>query len=284
MKKRYMAATVAMVIGMSLGPAGTAVTAVQTGGESGEDILTGGEGILSGQIPDAMVSGNLWPERMYGEKDAMLSLQIPQKMEVIIDPWELDGKGQIYSEKYMIQNTGSATGTLILSFVCRTQENSGVTFRQEKKGLHDDEKKNVYMELVLGDENKIILSQEESEYKVELKAGEELSVSFTGEVNENVSEQWKDGSIVIEGSYLWDAEEELLMKTDETVDKDNFLNSTTEEERKEATASGNDVPENYPAEEKFILNHERGMRFFSTEPEMTAKLQGVVLEGDGRNK
>ncbi len=31
-------------------------------------------------------------------------LQIPQKLEIVIDPWEMDGKEQIYSEQYTIRS------------------------------------------------------------------------------------------------------------------------------------------------------------------------------------
>lgn len=33
------------------------------------------------------------------------NLQIPQKLDVVIDPWEMDQKGQVYSEQYNISNT-----------------------------------------------------------------------------------------------------------------------------------------------------------------------------------
>ena len=52
------------------------------------------------------------------------NLQIPQKLEIVIDPWEMDGKSQIYSEQYTIRNTGEAAGVLTLSqLICRPQEN-----------------------------------------------------------------------------------------------------------------------------------------------------------------
>ena len=64
------------------------------------------------------------------EKDGLKQLWIPQKLGVVIDPWEMDGKGQIYSEEFMIRNTGDNPGVLTLSNLSvNTQENSGIIVR-----------------------------------------------------------------------------------------------------------------------------------------------------------
>lgn len=41
-----------------------------------------------------------------------MSLVIPQKLELIIDSFEIDGKTQVYSEKYDIKNAGKTIGVL----------------------------------------------------------------------------------------------------------------------------------------------------------------------------
>lgn len=133
------------------------------------------------------------------------NLQIPQKLEVVLDPWELERKGQIYSGEYVIQNTGDTVGVLTLSHLaCKPQGQSGVVVKTDKIGLHGDEKKSVYMEMVFGNGERMVLSEESSQYQVKLQAGEKLSLSFTGEMNEYASQGWENGDVRVEVVYTWD--------------------------------------------------------------------------------
>ena len=159
-------------------------------------------------------------------------LQIPQKLQVVIDPWEMDGKGQIYSEQYIIKNTGKTAGILILSdLACKTGKNSGVVVKKSTQGLHDDEKKSVYMELMIDGKEKTVLSKNGSEYETEMKPGEELSLNFSGEVNENASKGWKDGDISVTVTYSWKAEA-IPGETDEQPEKDRNEPEKTENDIK----------------------------------------------------
>lgn len=136
------------------------------------------------------------------------NLQIPQKMAVVIDPWEMDGQGQIYSEQYVVRNAGETAGILTMTgSVCESQEQNDVIVRTDKEGLHDDEAKSIYMEMEFGSGEKIVLSRESSEYQAELQPGEELLICFTGEVNEYASDEWKDGDVTVGVVYSWKMEE-----------------------------------------------------------------------------
>lgn len=155
-------------------------------------------------------------------------LQVPQKMQVVIDPWEMDGKSQVYSEQYIIKNTGETRGTLILSDIaCKTGKNSGVTVKNKAQGLHDDKDKSVYIELRVGSKDNIILSQKGVEYKTEMNPGDELPIVFSGEVNENASKNWKDGDVDVTMTYAWDAEESPI------DEEKNDLNNEEEETKEE---------------------------------------------------
>lgn len=135
----------------------------------------------------------------------MKKLQIPQKLDVVIDPWDLDEKGQIYSEQYAIKNTGEMTGILTLSqLTCRPQDGSHVIIRTAKEGLHDNKEKSLYMEMIFGDGEQIVLSEDAAEYQTELKPGEELSFCFSGEVNEYVDDEWEKGDIKVGAVYSWE--------------------------------------------------------------------------------
>lgn len=135
------------------------------------------------------------------------NLQIPQKLEIVIDPWEMDGKSQIYSEQYTIRNTGEAAGVLTLSqLICRPQEKGDVIVRTDKDRVHDTEEKSLYMEMIFGNGESVALSEEGTEYRAVLKSGEELSFWFAGEVNEYAAEGWKDEDVAVGVVYSWDEE------------------------------------------------------------------------------
>ncbi len=147
-------------------------------------------------------------EALRSEDSGLKNLQIPQKFEVVIDPWEMDGKGQIYSEQYIISNTGDTPGILTLSnLVCRPREQRGVIVRTDKEGLHDSGDKSIYMEMLFGNNERIVFSEESSRYQTELAPGEELPVCFAGEVNENALGKWKNDDIAVSLVYSWEMEE-----------------------------------------------------------------------------
>ncbi len=142
------------------------------------------------------------------ESSGLKNLQIPQKLDVVIDPWEMDKKGQVYSEQYTISNTGDRPGILTLSnLTCRPREQSGVIVRTDKEGLHDSGDKAIYMEMLFGNGEQIIFSQESSQYQKELKPGEELSIRFAGEVNENAFGKWENNDVAVSVVYSWEMEE-----------------------------------------------------------------------------
>lgn len=162
----------------------------------------------------------------------MKNLQIPQKMEIVIDPWEMDGRGQIYSETYVIKNRGNTTGTLTLSnLACKPGESSGVIVRSNKDGLHDNEEKALYMEMRFGDSDYIVMSEQGAEYQAELKPEEELTIRFTGEVNENTSEDWANVNVrVASVIYSWNMEE--ISADEDADDKESAESEENTNERK----------------------------------------------------
>lgn len=204
-------------------------------------------------LTDAPDADSKDTEDKTGSKKAdIVSLQIPQKLGVVIDPWEIAGKGQIYSEPYTIQNTGEETGILTLSFSCRKGEGSTAVIRTDTAGLHDDENKSIYIEMTFGDAERIILTEEGLEYQAELQPGEELSVSFAGEVNEYASDGWGDADLEIEGVYFWNVVEGADAVSESDVEEPEEA-LTSEAEDAEGTegknaADGNVLPGNDSAE------------------------------------
>ncbi len=146
------------------------------------------------------------------------SLQIPEKFEITIDPLEINGRGQIFSEEYMIKNSGDTAGTLVLSdFVCQPQKKSGTTVKTDKTGIHNNSEKSIYIEAVFGNGNRVILSQPDVQYKAELNPGEQLTLTFSGEVNENAFRKWENDDVIISMFYSWDTARTASEKLDEQV-------------------------------------------------------------------
>lgn len=140
-------------------------------------------------------------------------LQIPQKLDIFLDPWEINGKGQIYSETYVIRNTGEETVDISLyGIVCIPGKNSGTQIKTSEKGLYENKKKNLYMEMVIDGRTKITMSEKGSEYQTRLDPGESLPVYFTGALNGDSSKEWKDGDIRISMKCSWSVEKEELME------------------------------------------------------------------------
>jgi len=132
------------------------------------------------------------------------TLKIPQRLELVVDPWEIEGKGQIYSEKYVVHNSGDKEGTLVLlNLACNPEGKNDVFVKTDPKGIHDDEKKSIYIEMVFSSGYKIVLSQEISEYTIELQPDEEASFYFTGEINENALGPWEKDDIKVTAVYFW---------------------------------------------------------------------------------
>lgn len=141
------------------------------------------------------------------EMSGMKDLQVPQKLDVVIDPWEMDKKGQIYSEEYTIKNTGEMTGVLTLSrLTCKPKEKSSAVVRIDREVLHENGEKSVYMEMIFGNDGKVILSEAGAEYQAKLEPGGELSFRFAGEVNEYAEDQWTNEDIKVDVVYSWDVE------------------------------------------------------------------------------
>lgn len=181
-------------------------------------------------------------EALERETSGLKNLQIPQKFEVVIDPWEMDRKGQIYSEQYIISNAGDTPGILTLSnLICSPREQSGVVVRTDKEGLHDSGDKSIYMEMLFGNGERIVFSEESSQYQTELEPGEELSVCFVGEVNENALGKWKNDDIAVSLVYSWKMEETLT--ADDTEKEEPWIDDHSEDiEKAQLDDSNKDIP------------------------------------------
>lgn len=176
------------------------------GNEYGNGTVSGSE---NGLVNEAgTVSGNEgslgYKAGTASENELNASLQIPQKVTIIINPWEIGGKGQVYSEKYVMCNLGETTGILTLTnYVEASAEQNEIIVRTDRNGLHQGQGKMIYLEMVLGNGERVTFTEEGSAYEISLEPGEELAFWFDGGVNENASCLWRSGDVSLRMEYTW---------------------------------------------------------------------------------
>lgn len=160
-----------------------------------------------------------------------IMLCIPQKVEIVIDPWEIDKRGQIYSEHYTVRNVGETAG--ILTFVNYMEPSMGqdeVVITTDQGNLHQGQEKTIYLEMALENGDKAVFTQEGSAYTVRLEPDEEFAFWFIGEVNENASCQWGNQDVLVWMDYIWDMED----KTDIEAEAKEISEPSGEEREQES--------------------------------------------------
>lgn len=183
-------------------------------------------------------------------ESSMLTVVVPSNLDFQLDPLEVHGKGQIYSDNFLIQNYSNTDVTVKL-------ENIKYTFVNETDflsldmppeipfGIRNPSKlKEVYMLLHYENrdyENFVITTKEKSETAdiilaaaeydedgnfVELNADSTLIFSFTGIVNHLPAIEWedKDFSVSIEYTLIPDEFDESD-EADQEVDENDDANA-----------------------------------------------------------
>ena len=85
----------------------------------------------------------------------------------------------------------------LTELTCRISEESGIIVRTKKEELYDSEECSVYVEMIPGNGDNMILSEESLDYQVELKPGEELAFRFQGEINESAEACIEEGAVLV---------------------------------------------------------------------------------------
>ena len=180
------------------------------------------------------------PEEEGTKKDdsIVIGVQDLESSEFTVDSWKLEGNGKIYSAQYTMRNTGEVAGTLSLSeLCCKTAEKSGIVVCSEEDEVweeneiieedridvdnmevdkkeddkpEDEKSKFIHIEMETANGDKLALKEEvsqenpeESEYKAELKKGEELTFRFVGELKGINLEELKERDIIVSAICSW---------------------------------------------------------------------------------
>jgi hypothetical protein len=173
-------------------------------------------------LPAGAAANEFEPYRGAG----VLNVVVPASLEFTIDPFEIAGKGQIYSKPYRIENNGDTDVLLTLSEmrVFFTGEGEFESLSEPFDANAESTRKAIRLSLdfsrselpsvVLTDPNhaedvRILLSA--------IRPGEEeaayLSLSLSGSVNHAPAADWRDGDVNISLHYSMEAvlpEEEAI--------------------------------------------------------------------------
>ncbi len=134
--------------------------------------------------------------------DGIEQLQVPDNIDFVIDPWQIAGKGQVYSEEFVIKNYGTRTGKLYLeNMVCLPGKEGSAVIIEDKDTIAKGTEKKIYIEMQFDSGECFVLSQAEKEYYIEMMPGEEVHFWISGKINDESASQWQDGDVVIRMKY-----------------------------------------------------------------------------------
>jgi hypothetical protein len=150
--------------------------------------------------------------------DDILHVIVPQRLDFVIDPFEITGRGQVYSEPHVIENRGDADVFLTFSDISVVFENE---MEVEAMEIPFDEyryagsaRKAIYLLLDFGREDipPIVLTDETARASVSgilLRTGGSGSnictLGLSGIVNCDANAGWRDGEVKINLNYHMEA-------------------------------------------------------------------------------
>ncbi len=164
----------------------------------------------------------LQPETVQEERETLYSVSFPAKTKAYLDPGNVSGEGQVFSEHYKVENYGNTDVSIKIkniSIQCLSDqdiymftEEDVIDPRSVVKKLHidmvwengDGQEKILHISDGVRDEE--VLSLKAASYDkdgnfVSVMDGGSGSFYFTGAMNGNPGLQWEDGEIVITFSY-----------------------------------------------------------------------------------
>lgn len=178
------------------------------------------------------------------EDKEIIKVSMPGKVKVCFDPYNLEGKGGIFSEKYEIANYGNQDVAVKINSVhvrCDYSEDKCQFIRKSDMNVHS-KKKIVNMDMVWVNESEHlekvlnVADGRIEEYVIYLKAaeydengkfiklgeGSKGEFFFEGELNSNSDAQWMDEKISVDYKY------EIVSCGEDNIQRDieDFIKST----------------------------------------------------------
>jgi len=152
------------------------------------------------------------------DTETIINVSVPTNLDFKIDPFEIAGRGQIYSDDYIIQNVGATDVLMTISQVqvIFANEYDFQAVAHEIDYDYQSPVKTVYMVLNINSSPLIITDSAIGEYETILLDGDKLKLSVSGNLNMFPAERWRDGDIKILLSYSLELIESELEIEDDT--------------------------------------------------------------------
>lgn len=194
---------------------------------------------------------------MDGEEDVLYNVSFPADIHAYLDPGNLSGRGQIFSDRYVVENYGNTDVTIKITNIdlyCLSTEDVYEFSEEEVTDPHSRVKK-FNIDMVWGNETRqtekvlqisegirdeCVLSLESAEYN---EGGERVSSGggscgyfyFTGTMNSNPNIVWDEGEIIAHFDYeiVCMEKEEKGLKDESPEMQETPVNSENEDYQEE---------------------------------------------------
>lgn len=222
------------------------------------------------EIPDTSEAVQLTQEEESGyDGSEVLNVAVPLTVSIVIDPFEISGKGQIYSDLYEITNFGDADVLLTFTDIQVTfaDDTNFEALAKPFDDRTDSDLKSIYLLLNFGRDNitpvAITDPAREDDITIPLAGNQAdangnsfLSFYFSGNVNHLPEVGWKDGDVKISISYKLEVippplKADVLMLTDpgEEIAEDNTTPEAAEITDTELPPASTEIsPEESPSD------------------------------------
>jgi hypothetical protein len=187
------------------------------------------------------------------EAAPIFNVSLPASTNAYLDPGNLSGKGQIFSEQYIVENYGNTDVAIKIKNIeihCNSTENQyefsedAITedYSMVKKlnvelvWKNETEHTEKILKVIEGSPNEEILLLKAAEYDennefAALNPGSTGIFYFTGTMNANTNIEWKDGDIIVSFDYeIVCAEEAHTLEQIEDAEEDTGTNTDEEQE------------------------------------------------------
>ncbi|MCM1568345.1 MAG: hypothetical protein NC081_02730 [Roseburia sp.] len=149
---------------------------------------------------EGSISGN---DAIRTRQQDVVSLQVPQNLDFLMDPYGMINDTQIHSDRYCFRNTGDTAVRLSLTnIVCELAQGVAVAPAEiSEEDIRESEDKLIRLQLYFEDGSFITVSQDPGVYELVLEAGESAEFSIGGCMSVGAKDVWEDGDAGISMIY-----------------------------------------------------------------------------------
>jgi hypothetical protein len=133
----------------------------------------------------------------------VIAMQIPKNIDFVMDPYNLCGKGLIWSDTYTFRNSGATTVSLKLSDIkCNAKDGIRVAGIDEAtEDILNATDKVIRMQLRVDNGETVDITADGSEFEIVMAPGSTFSFNVGGELSRMPETSWMSGDVTISLVY-----------------------------------------------------------------------------------